>query len=47
LGFHAIVQHPESFACRAGGLTSELNRCSLSELFANAGSQSERTDRAK
>jgi IclR helix-turn-helix domain len=46
LGFHAIVQQSESFGCRAGNLTSELNSCSLSEPFSNIGSRSERSEKS-
>jgi len=49
LGFHAIVQNPESFNFR-GGIDNgprDLNRCSLSELFENDRSHTERLDRTK
>jgi IclR helix-turn-helix domain len=49
LGFHAIVQNPESF-CVPSGIDSgarNMNTCSLSELLENQGSQSERLDRPK
>jgi IclR family transcriptional regulator, pca regulon regulatory protein len=49
LGFHAIVQNPESFylAPRIDSGAQNLNRCSLSELLDNERSQSERFDRPK
>ena len=49
LGFHAIVQNPKSFSFR-GGIDNEqrnLNRCSLSELFENDRSLTERLDKTK
>ena len=49
LGFHAIVQNPESFSFR-GGIDNDphdLNRCSLSELFGNDRSLTERLDKTK
>jgi DNA-binding MarR family transcriptional regulator len=49
LGFHAIVQNPESFSC-CGGIDNDprdLNRCSLSELFENDRSLTERLDKSK
>jgi hypothetical protein len=49
LGFHAIVQNPEWFSFR-GGIDKrplDLNRCSLSELFENDRSRTERLDRTK
>jgi hypothetical protein len=43
LGFHAIVQNPELFSCQCGidKGPRDLDRCSLSELFANRFSHSE------
>ena len=49
LGFHAIVQNPGSFSC-CGGIDNDprdLNRCSLSELFENDRSLTERLDKSK
>jgi IclR-like helix-turn-helix domain-containing protein len=49
LGFHAIVQNPGSFSC-CGGIDNDprdLNRCSLSELFENNRSLTERLDKSK
>ena len=49
LGFHAIVQNPQWFSFR-GGIDKrplDLNRCSLSELFENDRSRTERLDRTK
>ena len=49
LGFHAIVQNPEWFSFR-GGIDNgpqDLNRCSLSELFENNCSLTERLDKMK
>jgi len=43
LGFHAIVQNPESFGAHLGIDTRvNLNECSLSELLENGRSHSER-----
>ena len=49
LGFHAIVQNPGLFSHRGGidNDTHDLNRCSLSELFKNDRSRSERLDKLK
>jgi IclR family transcriptional regulator, pca regulon regulatory protein len=43
LGFNAIIQNPDLFSCRPGvdNRPVELNKCSLSEFFANGYSQSE------
>ncbi len=45
LGFHAIAQHPERFAVDKSG--HNLNRCSLSELFGNERSPTERLEKPK
>jgi hypothetical protein len=44
LGFYAIVQNPDAFPLQAqsDGLTARRKPCSVSELVANTGSQSER-----
>jgi IclR family transcriptional regulator, pca regulon regulatory protein len=49
LGFHAIMQNPESFCARAGidNGSHELNKYSLSELIENGCSLSELLDRSK
>ena len=49
LGFHAIAQNPESFSFRYGidNGSQNLNTCSLSELFGNGYSHSERLDKSK
>ena len=49
LGFHAIVQNPEWFSF-LGGIDNgpqDLNTCSLSELFENNRSLTERLDKMK
>jgi hypothetical protein len=45
LGFHAIAQNPETFSIDKRG--HNLNRCSLSELFENERSPSERLEKPK
>jgi DNA-binding IclR family transcriptional regulator len=47
LGFNAIVQNPNLFTCRVGvdNGSEQLNKCSLSEFFANGYSQSEGTSK--
>jgi hypothetical protein len=49
LGFHAIVQNPESFGVHSGidSGAANLNTCSHSELLENGGSQPERLDKQK
>ena len=45
LGFHAITQNPERFGIDK--TAHDLNRCSLSELFENNCSLTERLDKMK
>jgi DNA-binding MarR family transcriptional regulator len=45
LGFHAIAQNPKLFGIDK--TAHDMNRCSLSELFENERSPSERVDKLK